>query len=364
MNTINPFLNQQTIPQTNPIKAKVTSDLPAAADGFTKSAGAESSVTTDAEALKTTCRAKTGLTFKSKFMMTTHSLLAALMIATAVMPGPAFAAGGASANSLDPTVSEEKARVELSVAGEDKDFFNDAKDVYQRVSHPDYVGKIGDYGVNIDYINARVRAKPKVKPTFEDGKFDAGWRMELRPKAELMNTEIVKTQQDGKWFEAQGVRGRITGEWRLGYEGGNTKEANGINELEVRSGADVFKTWYRDIGENMHLQIDAVGGGSHEFMNNHSELHLNFRQRVTGENLEIMSQKFGWYAEAQQNVNYTIQNKELNPGYEFTGGLKKDIPVKAFGHKAVLKAELGARIKGDSHDAFDIGPVTRLKVDF
>ncbi|MCE1246564.1 MAG: hypothetical protein LWY06_07970 [Firmicutes bacterium] len=366
MNTINPLQNQGYVPSGTPVKAKETSSVSAApSESFASSSGVNEGSTPNEASMKSVCSTSKNLKLRSQFMKATHSVLAALMLATAAFPGPAFAAEGLAASQLkDPTVGDGKPAVELSISGNEKDFFHDAKDVFERIDHANFSKQIGDYKMNVDYINARVRVRPKLNPKYDDGKFDASWKLEARPKLELLNTELVKTQQDGKWFEAQGLRGRTTGEWALGYEGSSTKEAKGIDNLEVRTTVEGFKSWYRDIGENMHLNIDAVAGGSHEFMNGQSELHVNFRQRLTGENLEIMNQKFGWFAEARENFNYDIGQRDFNPGYEVSGGLSKNIPVKAFGKQAVLKAELGARIKGDRHDSFDIGPVTKLKVDF
>ena len=296
--------------------------------------------------------------------------MAMLLFGGALMGGPsAFAAGSFSEG--ENTFLEDKEvtngiTIEQSISSEEMSFYKKAGGVFEEIKDGKIEGEMGDYNLKVRLFKAKLRAKPKVKPKLNDGNLEMKWKAELKPKVELLRTELSKTEKQGDWTVTQGVKGSIKGEWKIGYEGeidSTNSTTDVINEQKWQAGADTFKVWERDFSGGDSLRLSAVAGIGHEFVGNDTTAHVRFEQKYTGQDFEFMGHDFGWYAKAKEGASYNIQDDEFKANYELSAAVTKEIPMKAFGRDVDLKFELGPKIKGDIDEPVDFGAITKVKID-
>ncbi|MDQ7825171.1 MAG: hypothetical protein RDV48_20380 [Candidatus Eremiobacteraeota bacterium] len=250
-----------------------------------------------------------------------------------------------------------------------KRVFESADDSLRRVKSANYEREVGSYKLKVDYMDYRVRVKPKVKPEFEDGKLGGKASLGLETKVDLLRTELSRTEQRGDWTVSQGVRGGFRAhevDTLSGERQAKDGETSWTTERERTLSADVlaFRRWDKDLGSGRHLRLDAAAGATHDFAENNTALTATFRQELSGKDAKAWGMSYDWSVEAKEQVGYATASGEFGASYEVYAGVSKKFPIRMFGHTVNASLKAGPQIEGDQDEAFKFKPVVKLGVKF
>lgn len=220
--------------------------------------------------------------------------------------------------------------------------------------------QLGDYTLKVDAGTTELDLVHKLRANVNDQ--SASVDLGLKVDVHALRAELSEAQPQGDWTFRHGLRADLHGHYTAAHRV--------VGQVQGTSGEDVsthgasatvegFAGWTREVAGGGKLAIDSSMGASHNLESGALTPYLQSQQVLRYDlsgRIPLMGDDVDAVVKLREGVSYDTRTDELNPSYEAFAGVGKRLEVK--GH--TIKLEVGARAKGDRHDAFDVGPKVKF----
>lgn len=220
--------------------------------------------------------------------------------------------------------------------------------------------QLGDYTLKVDAGTTELDLIHKVRANVNDR--SASVDLGLKVDVHALRAELSDAEPQGDWTFRHGLRADLHGHYTAAHRV--------VGQVQGTSGEDVsthgasatvegFAGWTREVSGGGKLAIDSSMGASQNLEAGTLTPYLQSQQVLRYDlsgRIPLMGDDVDAVVKLREGISYDTRTEELNPSYEAFAGVGKRLELK--GH--TIKLEVGARAKGDRHDAFDVGPKVKF----
>lgn len=204
--------------------------------------------------------------------------------------------------------------------------------------------QVGDYSLH--FRPADIDISPRLH----------GLKPGLRAKGEFLDAELSRTiKLDDGWTRTQGLRGRIHG------------DISTFGDVNSSLNLEGFRRWEGNLKPGLQAKFEVSGGAYQDLVHSTTSLGFQAYQEVKGGDFTWHNQPLSWHLEGRESVGQRVAGSYANSPstqyhYEFLVGVRRDYPMKVFGHNAIVSAVVGPEIHGNQDRSFGFSPKLKVRV--
>jgi len=238
--------------------------------------------------------------------------------------------------------------------------------------------QVGEYRLKAEFVDAKIDIVKGVRPALDHGQIGLKGKLGLRTELDPVRMSLSKTETDGPWSSAKGVRGGVHAAYETGYEAKGQEGAGGFFGNTIEGRIEAFKSWERNVGNAAHLSLGITPIGiSHDFLHSQSYIYAEAFQELRGEGVPYLGDMTGWKLRGREGAAHNLETGRTTPFYELSAGVTKKIPLEKLtdfmgvtgtakrlrmSKDAAVELEAGLRVTGNQDTPAKAGPYTGAKI--